>query len=82
MNIPYIPALNQPPIPNVGKTGFYVCRQRGGTIYRFPREIKLGDKTVNGQRLPHRSAKQILRALRSKYWPHEGAKQKAKKNKK
>ena len=65
-------ALNAPPIPNVGKTGYYV--RTGGTIYRFPRVVTIGNETVHGHRLPH--APHVVK--RNKYVPHVGAKQKAK----
>ncbi len=73
--------MNQPPVKNVGKTGFYIMLQ--GTIFRFPAHMTLPNgKVVDGQRLPHFQAHRI-RAVRglykSKYAPgYVGKKQKAK----
>lgn len=78
MNEPYqTPALNAPTIPHVGKTGYYV--RTGGTIYRFPETFSDGKQTVNGSRLPHRASAALRRSWRSKYFPHVGKKQRAKK---
>ena len=67
-------ALNQPPIPNVGKTGFYVAV--GRTIFRFPESFRLPNgQVINGHRLPYRVTSRIKRAFSSKYSPHVGLKQ-------
>jgi hypothetical protein len=78
MNEPYqAPALNAPPIPHVGKTGYYI--RTGRTIYRFPEFVSYGEQIIRGSRLPHRASAALRRSWRSKYFPHVGKKQLSKK---
>lgn len=81
MNLPsiYQTGTNQPPIANVGKTGFYIRKAGTRTLYRFPASHTMPDGTVvEGLPLQHINTPALRRAYRSVYAPHVGEKQRAK----
>lgn len=81
MNTPpvYQSGLNQAPIAEVGKTGYYVAKDSSRTIYRFPEAHTLPTgEIVQGHRLAHVNTSALRRAYRSVHAPHIGRKQQAK----